>query len=41
MSDGGVAMNRILFEKGEIGEDGIVTVEDFRAEYILNVLLMF
>ena len=39
MSDGKVAaMNRILFEKRELGEDGIVTLDDFRAEHILNVL---
>lgn len=31
-------MNRILLEKGELGEDGIVTLDDFRAEHILNVL---
>lgn len=31
-------MNRILFEKGEIGCDGTVTLRDFRAAHILGVL---
>lgn len=31
-------MNRILFEKGEIGENGVVVLDDFRAAHILNVL---
>ena len=31
-------MNRILFEKGEIGADGCVRLDDFRAAHILNVL---
>ena len=31
-------MNRILFEKAEVGVDGIVVVDDFRAEHILTVL---
>ena len=34
----GADMNRILFEKGEIGEGGIVEIDDFRAAHILNVL---
>lgn len=31
-------MNRILFERGEIGPDGIVALNDFRAEHLRKVL---
>lgn len=31
-------MNRILFEKGEVDANGVVSLEDFRAAHILNVL---